>query len=553
MGALLALLTTGACGAGSPEAGTLHLGVAQAPESLDPRFATSAVASRLAQLVVAPLCVIADDLRPRPLLAERIETSDDGLLVDVSLRAGLRFQDGHPVRADDVVFTWDSMLRGDPSPGGAPSPHRGRLDMIAALEATDDLTVRFTLKRPHAPFVADVLCAFGPVSKRSCQKQDCRMAPVGAGPFSVEHGPDAQERILLSPWSGFAAAGRVPGRQLEVRVVRDATSRLLELRSGRLDLVVGDIAPWDVSMLASGGVDPDPLGLVRSPRAVGADPALRVHQRPGLGVAYLGLNVRGVSGAEAAGGQRMRTQRALADPRVRRALAQSLDLDAIIHGRLKGRARRASSLLPDGHWAHDSNLLPLPQDLAAAARAFDDAGFPRDEHGHRFPLTLLTTPDRLRQSVAVAVAEQLRAVGIEVTVRVRDWSVLYDDIQHGAFDAFIAKWTPVVEPDLLRWVFHSGNIPRPGKGGANRGGYTDVVIDAWLDTARAGDEKSRRILYQAVEARLQQEMPLVPLWVEDEIAVASARAADFVLVRTASLLPIADAAPFLAPAQESPR
>lgn len=504
--ALLALL--GACTRPAPSAELLTVAVASAPETLDPRFATSAVAQRLSALVAAPLVVIGDDLRPRPFLAESIEAADPHTLI-VKLREGMRFHDGAPVLADDVVFTLGSMK--DPALG---SPHASRLTHLVGIEAEDARTVRLSFDGPTAPFLVD-LHAWGILSRAACaaSRDACRSAPVGAGPYRVITPLGADERLILAAHD----ASPLPPpsiRKVEVRVIRDNTTRLLELLDGRVGLVVGDLNPTDVA-------------------AVADEPALVVERAPGLGFTYLALNTR---------------RGPLADVRVRQAVERSLDVRTVIDTKLRGMARQADSLLPADHWAHAAGLRMPDLDLAGAEALLDEAGLPRREDGWRFPLELATTTDRLRRSLALVWAHRLRQVGIDARVVVRDWGALYEDIQRGAFDAFSAKWTPVIEPDLMFWVFHSSSIPTPAtkdapaRAGGNRQGYVDPVLDQLLEAARAtDDEAARAALYRQAQHRVADAAALLPLWFEDELVIHHQRLQDFKLGRTVSFLPIATA------------
>ena len=503
----LALLVFGGCEQREPT-NVIRVLLGSAADSLDPRMASGAVGVRLSQLLAPPLCVVDDRLQPRWLLADELVSVDE-VTMDVHLK------DGTAVDADDVVFTFLSIL--DPAFG---SPHRARLEVIADVVARDARTVRFRLVRPHAPFVVDGLCAIGIVSRRSCRsKEVCRTHPAGAGPFTRVDDGSRPDRLLLQ-----RRTGGEPGPDLDIRVVRDGSARLMELLAGDIDVVMGDVAPWDVAPLEQAG--------------------LSVSETAGVGFSYLGINTR--TGL-------------LADDRVRRALALAIDTEQLVAGRLRGHGTRSSGLLPPGHWAKKASLLPVDVDREAARALLREAGVPA---GAR--LRLLSSTDRLRQSSARAIAAQLAEVGLQVEVEVRDWSVVYERLKAGRFDLVLAKWTPVVEPDLLTTTVHSRSIPGSVEGvaagavgGGNRGAFKDADVDRWLDEARTTvDVDTRARLYGLVEDRLQQRVPFVPLWCDDEIIATSSRvrSRDGVTPlkpwRTGSFLPLLDAT--LVPAGTAP-
>lgn len=495
---------------------TLRLVVGTPPEALDPRFATSAVAMRLSHLVFAPLLVIGDDLAARPYLAESLTRTDD-VTWEVVLRPGAVFHDGSPVTAEDVAFTYQALGDDD-----VRSPHAPKFKRVRRIDVVDARTVRFVLEEPFAAFPLE-LCALG-VVPASCRgrTEACREHPVGAGAFAVEVFDSAAETLVLRRHDAFVL-GRPPLPRLSVRVVRDSTTRLLELIDGKADLVVGDISPTQ-------------LDVVR------AEEDLVVQSRPGLAYTYLAMNLRPPPEGGDPASEEHRTRSALSNPQVRRALAHALDVDRVIHTKLRGAARRATGLLPPGHWAKAEGLTVPAYDPARARALLDEAGFPDRgaDAGGRFRVVLSTTTDRLRRSLAIVWAHQLREVGLDVTVRVGEWATLYEDIKRGNFELFSAIWVPVVEPDLLHWVFHSENIPGPGKAGGNRGAYVSADVDGWLQAGRTElDPEKRAPFYHLVEQRLLEDMPYVPLWFDDAVAVHHRRVQGLELTRSQDFLGLA--------------
>ncbi len=495
----------------------LHLIVNSAPEALDPRYASSAVAENILQLIYAPLFLPGDDLLPKPFLAAGYtEHSPTAFLIH--LRPDAYFHDGTPISAEDVVYTFGELNSTDVN-----SPHAAKFKYIRQISALGPHLVRFELKEPYAPFLLD-LCGMGIVSKKSCsgRSQQCRFELNGSGPFRVAKYHNATDKISLQPnpkW--FTGAPKLP--EIDIRVVRDPTTRLLELIKGKADMAM------------AGAILPIQLPALDAYRG-----QLNVYSQPGLGYGYIGMNLRGPRNPSATQeSEQDRTRRALAHQDVRRALALAINVDEIIVTKFRGKARRASGMIPDGHWAKASGLRPLPYDPQLAQKLLDRAGFydrGRRKHG-RFRLTISATPDRFRQSIALIYAHAFRQIGVDVSVRVQDWASLYQDIKQGNFEMFSAMWTPVLEPDLLHWVFHSENIPSANHGGGNRGSFRDALIDKWTTEARHSDDLlERKRLYQAIEERLQETLPYIPLWFEDDTIVASKRVKGFRQMRSGSLL-----------------
>src|SRR5262249_38506960 len=151
----------------------------------DPRFAASAYDAKLSHLVCAGLTTVdAADSVPRPLLAESLVREGPGQYL-VTLRADARFPDGSPVTADDVVYTYDSLV--DPNLHGTfGKSFRDKGFGPGAVVAVDARTVRFRLARPLATFASDI--DFGIVEKRAALAAGGRFSggwAVGAGPFQL--------------------------------------------------------------------------------------------------------------------------------------------------------------------------------------------------------------------------------------------------------------------------------------------------------------------------------------------------------------------------------
>jgi peptide/nickel transport system substrate-binding protein len=460
------------------------------PDSLDDRFALAAIGQRIVQLIAPGLITFDDTSTPVPSLAESFQQLSP-TLVEFTLRPGLTFHDGTALTAEDVRATYEGVL--DPALRSAKA---GRYETIARVEVVDELTLRFHLRRPYTALMAEMSLSILPSERAGPERAELQAAhPVGAGPFRFESAPD-EEHLTLVPFERYhSGAPAIP--RLYFRVVRDETTRVLELLKGRADLVINAVSPAVLPMLRK-------------------EPGLRVLSKPGTGYSYLGFNLRAGP---------------LADVRVRRALCHLLEVRPLVEHKLQGLAVPATSLLPTTHWAYAPGEGCQP-DAAEAARLLDEAGYvdPDGPGGQpRLSLSLKVSSDRFRKSVALVLQEQLARGGVALAVQSLEFGTLHNDIRRGNFELVTLKWAAVMEPDLMRGIFHSRNVPTEANhwGGLNRGALRDAQLDALLDEASRVPRAERIPLYAQVQARLEALLPYAPLWHESSVAVVSRRLEGF--------------------------
>jgi len=309
-------------------------------------------------------------------------------------------------------------------------------------------------------------------------------APVGTGPYRlVSFVPD--DRVVLAPNPDYFE-GPPRNRGIELKVVPDDTMRGLELRKGTVDIVVNDLAPDIVHQLEQEG-------------------RLRTKTAPGTDFAYLGLNLR---------------DPILRDRRVRHALGFGIDRQAIVDYLRRGLATPAVGIVPEASWAFEPDVFRFHDDPALARRLLDEAGFldpDGDGPAPRFRLSLQTSTSEVYRVQAAVIQHDLREIGIEVDVRSHEFATLYADVLRGQFQMYTLQWVGVTDPDMLRRVFHSGQVPPAG---FNRGFYANPEVDRAIDAATlATDDRTRRRLYGEAQRLIAEDAPYVPLWTKTNVAV----------------------------------
>lgn len=498
LAALCAALGAGlsGCGVRPADPGGLVIAVDAGPVSLDPRLGSDEGSRRFQDLVFNALFRTGDDARPVPDLARRLERPDP-LTLAVTIAEGVRFHDGAILTAEDVADTYRSVLD-----GRVASYRRADLDGIAGIDTPDRRTVVFRLRRPFAPLVSNLTLPI----LRAGGGQDPARRPIGTGPFRLERYRRDEDLLLTRFDDYFAGKSRLTS--LRLRIVPSETSRLLELLTGGVDLVVNDLSA-------------DGVARVRR------DPAARVVSRPGRNAVYMAFNLR---------------DPILADVRVRRAIALALDREAIRDHLLRGAATLATGLLPPGHWAYNPAVPMLTRDLDGARRLLDAAGHPDpDGPGPAVRLRIeykAPASEQARQQAA-AIQAQLLEAGIGVDVRTYEWATFYEDLRAGRFQVVVSNWTDLSDPDVYRLRFHSQAQPPAG---LNRGGYRSVEADRLIEAgAMADDEGARRDAYVRLQELLARDLPYVVLWHRDVVAALGPRTGGFALTSGADFRPLAGA------------
>lgn len=476
---LLAVFATPACLSRPVENPNIIVAsMTSGPNNLDPRLGTDDSSARIHQLIFNALVELDDDLRVSPALAERLENPEPHIYV-ARLRQGVRFHDGRLLTADDVVYTFRSLLE-----PGFVSPLTGAFRLLQAVDAVDDHTVRFTLAEPFPSFPFNLVpVGIVPAGAGASVQRH----PIGTGPYRfVRHAVD--DRIELAAFVEYHG-GPPRNEGIVIKIVPDDVMRGLELKKGTMDLVVNDLGPDIVHQLKQDG-------------------GLRTVEAPGVDYQYVGLNLR---------------DPVLSNVLVRRALAHAIDREAIVEHLRRGLAEPAAGLVPPLSWAHATDVPIYEYDPARARALLDEAGYPDPDGAGgrpRFRLTLKVSNVEFNRLQSAVIQSDLRAVGIELDIRTYEFATLYADVIAGNFQMYTLQWAggALADPDILRRVFHSRQRPPSG---FNRGAYSNPEVDELLDAATVTvDEGRRRELYLQVQRAIAADLPYISLWYKTNFVVA---------------------------------
>ena len=475
---MLLLLVPG-CRSAPRDPGTLVFLIESSPANLDPRVGTDSQSEHIDEILFDGLVQRDAHFRFMPALAERWEAPDARTLV-FHLRPGVKFSDGRPLSARDVVWTIDSMRD-----GAVISPKAASYAAVDRIEAPDPQTVVFHLKRADNFLLTNLSSsAMGIVPYGS--GRDFWRHPVGTGPFRFVSQQIDQNVVLERNPLSWSVVPRI--ERVRFAVVPDAITESLELEKGSGDLAINSLPMDSLPVLAK-------------------NPRLLVQDAPGTVIQYLAFNLR---------------DPILKSVQVRQAIAYAINRPLIIRTLLDGRARPAYSLLPSGHWAWNGDVPHYDYDAARANQLLDAAGYPRGAGGVRFHLTMKTSTDEGTRVLAAVFQQQLAQAGIALDLRSYEFATFYSDVVRGAFQMYSLRWIGGNEqPDIFSYVFSSSRFPPKG---ANRGHYSNARLDALLDdAAETSDTNRRRTDYVEAQQILARDLPAINLWYQDTVIVHSRR------------------------------
>jgi peptide/nickel transport system substrate-binding protein len=467
--------------------GVLRAGLDVDAGTGDPRLMSDTSAYRLSELVFDGLVVLDQTLVPQPALATSWDNPDPTTWV-FHLRQGVKFHDGSDFTADDVVYTFQSIL--DPN---FAAPFRSLYAPITSVTATDPQTVTFKLSEPYAPFLSYMDMAIVPKHIAEDASKDFANHPVGTGAFKfVSWERNSKIELTANPdyWGG---APKLAG--VTLFIIPDNTVRATALETGDLDLIHSPLSPQDVEHLKS--VD-----------------GVTVTEQTALGYTYLNFNTK---------------DPILSDVKVRQAIAHLVDKNTISQEIYQGMDKPGKSpLVPSTWWYAD--IQDQAYDPAAAAQLLTEAGWAKnadgiyEKNGQKLSIVLKThSEDPNRIQVVEYLQNVFKENGIDASVTTTEWPTYFAAVQKGDYQIALIGWLRLIDPDYAMFdQFRCG-------GGFNWGGYCDPAIDEALKTGRANsDQATRAEAYQKVAATVVDQVYYDVLLYQGYIVVTRNNVAGFV-------------------------
>lgn len=470
----------------------LKVGLSLEPTSIDPHYHNLTPNNAMARNIFDPLVLTDEKQRLVPGLAESWKTVDD-LTWELKLRKGVKFHDGTPFTADDVVFTFERAPNVPNSPSSFGLYLKGK-----TIVKVDDHTIQVKTEKPY-PLMANDLSNIIIVSKKhgegaSTTDYNKGKAAIGTGPFKFVEWVQG-DRIILERNANYWG-DKAQWDKVIVKPIKSDPARVAALLAGDVDFI-DEVPTTDIARLKKEG-------------------KLTLSDGISNRVIYLHLDhfrdespfVKAKDGGP--------IKNPLRDLRVRQAISKAIDRKAIVQHVMEGVAIPAGQLLPEGFFGVSKKLKPEKYDPNGAKKLLAEAGY---KDG--FQLTLHGPNDRYLNDakIAEAIAQMLTRVGIKTAVETMTKSVYFKRASAGG-----PNNSPEFSFILVGWGAGSGEASSPlrsllatydkdkGMGASNRGRYSNPEVDKLIEQALAtvNDGKRQDLLAKATEIAIA-DLGIIPL------------------------------------------
>jgi len=407
-----------------------------------------------------------------PALATDWTVSPDGLVWTFNLRKDSKFDDGTPVTADAVKYTFDRLKAIGKGPWDT-------FPTLAKVDVLDPYKVQFTLNAPFPPFLYTLATNAGSIVNPKVVKAhdngDNGQAwlsehTAGSGPYMLkEWVKDQYHKLVVNPYYHGPAPAL---KTVMIKIIKDPSARRLQLEKGDLD--VAEELPLD--QLDKLSTNPD----------------VNVLQYPSMSVCYVYLNTQ---------------KPPLNNVKFRQALSYATDYAGIIKGVQLGRAKQMKGPVPEGMWGADPDAMQFTYDLNKAKQLLAESKV-------KTPLTLTylyadRSPDW--EPIGLALQASFKELGIKLELQKLAYSSMREKLDKGDFQLAIGNWTPDYgDPFMfMNYWFDSKNFGLAG----NRAFYKNPQVDDLVrKAATITDQAERTKLYIQASKLIMEDAPYIYLY-----------------------------------------
>ncbi|MGV9796713.1 ABC transporter substrate-binding protein [Mycobacterium sp. NPDC003449] len=444
---------------GDASSGNLIAAIAGEPDQLDPQRTSAYFSFEVLENVFDTLVEPDQNLQMRPALARSWEVSPDQLTWTFQLRDGVRWHDGSPFTADDVVYSYRRII-------DEQLTNVDKFSAVTDVSAPDPATVRIVVKHPTPNLLTNLggFKGMSIVQRSNVESGQIATHPVGTGPFEFT-GRRSGDSITLKANPGYwGGPPKVSG--VTFRFISEPSTALSALQAGEVD--------WTDS------VPPQRVAQLRD------DDSLTLAVTPSNDYWYLALN---------------EARPPWNDVRVRQAIAYAIDRDSISAATSYRTASTNQLAIPQGNpWYTPYDRYRY--DLDESRRLLAEAGAKPQAMD-----MLVTSEYPETVTAAQIIADNLAPLGITVNIRTVDFATWLDEQNTGHFDMLMMGWLGNIDPDDFYYAQHHSG------GTSNAQKFSDPEVDRLLDAGRVEtDPTKRKDVYADAATRIADEVSYIYLY-----------------------------------------
>lgn len=387
---------------------------------------------------------------PEPRIAESYEISDDGLDYTFHLRDDVTFHDGTPVTADDVVFSIELYKA---------SEYQGsQISMLSSVEATDEHTVVCHLDAPYSPFLQGI-CSPMIASKAyyESSEDDFVNNPIGTGPYKFVSRAKGSNIKLEANEDYYRGAPEI--KEVTFEVIPDSSTKAIALQTGEVNFAEIDSA---------------------TKPQLEANPAITIAEVPTSAFSYIAMNTE---------------KEPFNDVKVRQAINYAIDRDNLVAVCYDGEAEVNSNICAKERFGYSDDQFQYTYDPEKAKELLAEAGIETP-----YDLGEILVAEKY-SNLATVIQNDLKAVGLDVTISVKEFNSYISDLQNGSYGITALNMTLEGDTQTLEMAFTSDYI-----GIANNARYSDEEMDKLFEQARTETDNDKRAeLFNEIFTKAQDE------------------------------------------------
>jgi peptide/nickel transport system substrate-binding protein len=461
---------------------TIITGSIGEPSNLIPILSSDSASHEVASYIYNGLVKYDKNLNIIGDLAESWDISKDNLSITFHLKKNVRWHDGTPFTARDVMYTYKVIV--DPN---TPTAYSGDFKLVKEARIIDDYTFKVTYGEPFAPALISWGASILPahlLEGKDITTSPLTRKPVGTGMYIFKEWI-AGDRVLLSANNNYFDGRPYIDRSI-IRIVPDSATMFLELKQYGVDMM---------------GLTP--LQAVRQTDYPKFKREFNKFKYLSFTYVYLGYNLK---------------HKFFKDTKVRQAISYAINKQEIIDGVLLGQGVEATGPFKPDMWSYNGNVKKYEYNTKEALALFHEAGFKKgtngmlEKDGAPFEFTVLVNQgNTVRIQCAELIQKRLSEIGIKVKIRVIEWaSFINEFIDKKNFEAVILGWSIPQDPDIFD-IWHSS---KQGKKELNFMSFENREVDELLVKARHTlNREERKKYYFRIQEILAEEQPYTFLFI----------------------------------------